>query len=448
VKTASSITTPYRDNANLVLDMTLDVNASNVNRQIWSIVRTICPFLDDVTNSGTLLSQSDSDEETISATSVDKSKQQDPMDGIAIEPLTGGLSNELFVVQTSHPQGVLVRIHPSTDNDSEAWTSGPSLAKAEQHSVVDRETENKLAAWLSAQGIAPIYYGRFTNGRVEEFYPNMTTLSWHEMPTYAPQIARLMADFHRLPVPDEVLTKPINGKWDCESCQFAIIDGWLDTVKNLFSRLPTPKNEAEHDYKEKQQLVQELAREWAWLKTQLADNTPLAGDSLEVQVRARSFFREVVLTHQDCQSLNVLRELSPTNASNSNHNFKLIDFEYAGWNPRAADIANTFCEYCDMNNLRANFETEFPSEQNQNVFLQAYVQRVQPSLAAELSASGLWEPFLATARNEVGRFTLQSHLGWAIWSVVKRNEDSIDFDYLAYAAQRMAGYRLFKSRYY
>jgi thiamine kinase-like enzyme len=438
VKAASS-TTPYRDNAKLVLDMTLDVNASNVNRQIWSIVRTICPFL-DMTNGA--LSQSDSDEETISATSVDKSKQQDPMDGITIHPLTGGLSNELFVVKTSHPQGVLVRIHPSSDNDSEVGISGPPAK--DEHSVVDRETENKLAAWLSAQGIAPIYYGRFTNGRVEEFYPNMATLSWNEMPTYAPQIAMLMADFHRLQVPDEVLTKPTNGKRDCKSCQFAIIDGWLDTVKNRFSTIAENNDKVE-------QLVQELAREWAWLKTQLADTTPLASDSLEVQVRARNFFRDVVLTHQDCQSLNVLRELSPTNVENNNNDnnsFKLIDFEYAGWNPRAADIANTFCEYCDMNNLRANFEADFPSEQNQNVFLQAYVQRVQPSLAAELSASCLWEPFLATARNEVGRFTLQSHLGWAIWSVVKSKEDSIDFDYLAYAAQRMAGYRLFKSRYY
>ena len=51
---------------------------------------------------------------------------------------------------------------------------------------------------------------------------------------------------------------------------------------------------------------------------------------------------------------------------------RLIDFEYAGFNPRALDIANTWLEHCDMNNLKPNYEKEFPSLEQQRFYLTRY----------------------------------------------------------------------------
>ena len=143
----------------------------------------------------------------------------------------------------------------------------------------------------------------------------------------------------------------------------------------------------------------------------------------------------------DCQSLNILKDASGS--------IRLIDFEYAGWNPRAADIANTFCEYCDMNNISADYEKEYPSDEAQNDYLKNYVLQSSPDLAQQLSALQQWESFLAPIRSEIGRFSLLSHLGWSIWCIVKAKEESaIDFDYLAYARHRMDGYYLSKKKYF
>ena len=58
------------------------------------------------------------------------------------------------------------------------------------------------------------------------------------------------------------------------------------------------------------------------------------------------------------------------------------------------------------------------------------------------------ELFLSTLRQEIGRFTLLSHMGWAIWGVLKKLEDcAIEYDYIEYTRHRMDGYKLFKSLY-
>lgn len=427
-----SATTKYRDNADLVLAKTLDVHVSeeNLYEQIWSIVNTLCPFLDEND------SISDNDDPTMPVSTSHKVAMMINTSALTIKPLTGGLSNELFIVRTSHPQGVLVRIHPSIGGDL----------------LIDREKENKLVAWLSSQGIGPTYYGRFTNGRVEEFYPNVTPLSCHEMAQFAPQIASHMADFHNLRAPNNILPKP-----NCleKSSHFVAIDAWFAAV---FNRLGQSTEGVNGEEKDEIKLSQEMHKEWMWVKDCLGENgsKEVINDRSPVKCKALKFIREMVLTHQDCQSLNILKDTSVPSSESIKHDIKLIDFEYSGWNPRAADIANTFCEHCDMNNLCARYENEYPSEHDQNVFLKAYVARADPILAAGHVNTGdhsnvdpkTEEEFLSTLRHEIARFTLLSHVGWAVWAVLKNLEDSgIDFDYLEYARHRMDGYKLFKSLY-
>jgi ethanolamine kinase len=135
----------------------------------------------------------------------------------------------------------------------------------------------------------------------------------------------------------------------------------------------------------------------------------------------------------DAQSLNFLK------SSNDFDDLKLIDFEYSGMHPRAADIANTFCEYCDMNNLKGRWEEEYPTEAQQEEFLDAYLARCE----VEMDAASRQQ-----FQHEVNKHALVSHLGWATWSVLQHSLSDIDFDYLAYARHRMDGYRYFKKKYW
>jgi thiamine kinase-like enzyme len=319
---------------------------------------------------------------------------------LEVRPLSGGLSNELFVVTSlSTLVSVLVRIHPP-----------------ENHTIVDRDVENRLVAWLSQQGMAPIFYGRFENGRVEEFYADVSPLRSQEMKDYAPKIARVLSDFHRLEVPATILAKPTTNvpSW------FLTVDEWVESIQHV------------HDTTNLA-LCEKIATEWKWLRHWLLEEHALED---EAERGALRWVRQNVLTHMDGQSLNVLKQV---NATNGQGPIRLIDFEYSGWNPRAADLANTFCEFCDMNNLKGDYETEFPCTQVQNDFLMAY-----------LEGTSLQEPsdaVIRVLRQEIGRFTLLSHLGWAAWGVIM-SRSVIEFDYIQYSRHRMDGYDHHKEQFF
>ena len=134
---------------------------------------------------------------------------------------------------------------------------------------------------------------------------------------------------------------------------------------------------------------------------------------------------------------------------------------------QAADIANTFCEYCEFSNLCADCDKEYPSPAQQDDFFWNYLLESNPTLAKQFSSytrrqdgesnAGClnsencdieWELFSTTLQQEVGRFSLLSHLGWSIWSIVKAQEKGgIDFDYRMYARHRMDGYAWAKKKF-
>lgn len=468
--------TMYRDNASAILPVSVNPHSPSRDDQIRRVAVMLCPSL--VHDEADLSLIKPNALNASSATSL-SSGMTPSYSALSVKPLLGGLSNELFIVsrQDSQPFSVLVRIHPEgcfTDSH------GPPAAPFDDstnstHSIVDRNIENKLVAWLSQQGMAPIFYGRFLNGRVEEFYRNVAPLSSAEMPLYGPRIAEAMADFHALQAPsDKVLPKlatcDIENIDDTDQpCRMVMVSQWFQAMED------DPYHTVDPDF------VATLCNEWEWLQEQLDPKRPQrllqqskegSGPSLTwAESRAMELIHEEVVTHMDCQSLNILKDASaPATVASP---IRLIDFEYAGWNPRASDIANTFCEYCDMNNFAADYEQQFPSVNDQNSYLKAYVQRADPSFADELSAAGeeAWEQCLTVLRNEVGRFTLLSHLGWAVWAVLKHNEQGNiseseddddddddnsknndeaggEFDYLKYARLRMEGYEYSRALYF
>lgn len=365
--------TVYVDNAAVILSLRVD--PFNSSSSILQIVTTLCPFL------------TDQEEEFEGVLHSNKS----PAASLRVQPLTGGLSNQLWVVSSPNAS-VLVRVHPDCSK------------------IVDREIENKVCAFLSRQRMAPKFYGRFVHGRVEEFYDNHVPLTWKDMPLYATEIARLMACLHQQEIPDDILPNEHATEGDI----WYRITEWYEMARDLWDQ-------------ESLELLDQMHQEWKWLRSVLELRPPHL-------TAAEQLCREVTVTHMDAQSLNLLRD--PTG-----HHLKLIDFEYAGRNPRAVDIANTFCEFCDMNNLKADWEKEYPETETQNRFLRAYLRTLPMQNDPD-------EIFVATMRHCIGQYTLVSHLGWAIWAMVQEKLSDIEYDYVAYARHRMEGYQYFKRKYW
>ncbi|KAG7364059.1 choline/ethanolamine kinase [Nitzschia inconspicua] len=490
----------YRNNPYQIAPFSIDttVSTERLHAQITQVIQVLCPFLIMSENNNTT----------------------NPHPPLSIRPLTGGLSNHLFLVSARdtpittatataaiNTTTVLVRIHPDSacghnessqndDGSSSSSSSSSSDSSSSSFSIVNRELENRFAVWLATQktstsgcssnnsnnnnSLAPTVFGRFRNGRIEEFYDNVRPLSCPEMKRYAPYIAPQMAAFHLLPDPSsDILPRP---KQETATV-YQTIETWLKQAQELFLLPDDPT----HDTEQQHNMVQRLGEEWTWLKEQLS-NPPvlLCNDVSPIQQAGRQFIRRIAITHMDCQPLNILipnnnhpdtswcsdsnnnnnsssssTSSSSTNGSNETKDAKvdflrLIDFEYSGWNPVAADIANTFCEYCEMSNLKADYEAEYPSNDQQDEFFWYYCSAYpvdddhpQFAMIPRNRNTDAWKEFSQSLQQEVGRFSLLSHLGWAIWSVVKSNEkDGVDFDYLVYANHRMEGYDWAKQKFF
>ena len=124
-------------------------NNQAVFNNIKKIVKTVCPLMEHVA-----------------------------VEDISIRRVTGGLTNMLYLVTghekkpviTGQKHTCLVRVHDSKDADV----------------FFDREVENRIFAFLSSAGQAPHYFGRFLDGRVEEFYDDAVPLDPKDMaPTKA-----------------------------------------------------------------------------------------------------------------------------------------------------------------------------------------------------------------------------------------------------------------------
>ena len=370
---------------------------------------------------------------------------------LIIRNLTGGLSNHLLTVSIPKTElqpaseedtsTVLIRLHPA--EEMEASSSGSS-------NLFDRNIESQISAELSQAGIAPVYYGRFQNGRIEEFYDGMRTVTCDEMRNerYAKAIAVQLAKLHKLKISSTNDHEEGDAIYKGKGQIWRRIENWICMAKKSAS---AEKGVNNGDDKTRKDMILEMESEWDWLKLQLL-HTDESSSPLPPEVeRAIAFSREVVFAHNDCQSLNILTPVNGEGeAETESFDVRLIDFEYAGMNPRGVDLANTFTECCDMNNLIPDYQNQYPTPSIQDAFLSAYLKEtdVLLSRAVECEESAMDKNlFFSTLRDQIGKYSLLSHLGWAAWAVLQSSTASIEFDYMTYAAIRLEGYRFFKSKY-
>ncbi|RKP24157.1 kinase-like domain-containing protein [Syncephalis pseudoplumigaleata] len=316
---------------------------------------------------------------------------------LEITRLSGALTNRVYEVRFRDP------------NDTK-HTSRRVLLRVYGSGVDKLFSRAKELDWLrklSAVGLGPRLLAVFGNGRLEEYFRSVT-LTHDDLrdPATSEKIAQGMAQLHKLghtyPPPEGH-----KGEWP------VVTREWLPQVRRMVDTMSDAAmarlRQILHTEQSPAALLQQLEHEI---------------DCYEMAVaRVDS---PVVLCHNDLQYGNILR------LRDSPDTLVLIDFEYTGYNPRGYDIANHFCEWM------ANYHgptphhldaAHFPSNEECNRFLHAYLAESldRPPTADEVHA--LW--------GEVEQFIPCSHLVWALWGLLQADRDDIDFDYLAYGAQRL-----------
>lgn len=258
----------------------------------------------------------------------------------------------------------------------------------------DRARENSIFAELARCGIAPRLVALFANGRIEEWLdarhvdlPEMTEDA--VLTGVAVQMARL----HRFQPPDALgLVR--------EPTVWKQMDQWLRACRAL-----QISGGIELDG---------LEREIASLRKVLCALAPA----------------DIVFAHNDLLAGNILRSnADPTSV-------RLIDYEYSGYNYRAFDIGNFFCECMGGTTDGHVDRSRYPTTAQRERFCRAYLDEQRSSHARGPATDN----DVRTLAEKAHSFGMLSHLYWATWALAQSARSTVDFPYTMFARERFAVY--------
>ncbi|KAI8064845.1 kinase-like domain-containing protein [Gilbertella persicaria] len=276
--------------------------------------------------------------------------------------------------------------------------------------IIDRENELDWLARLSHLNIGPSLLGIFGNGRFEEYLPS-TTLTSDDIrdPETSKGIASCLRELH-----DIVTVHPYQpSKHKLEI--WSNIDKWYSVVMGFLPSL--------------------MKKSDGWDKVLNTFNLELLSFEIqECKDVLNSLNSPIVFAHNDTQYGNVLR-LAKTGE------LVVVDFEYAGYNPRGFDLANHFCEwmYDYHSDEPASMQFDkFPTYEEQIRFLTSYIQTPSKFINPDINDQNITPESL---QKEVSMWLMASHLSWGLWGLIQANQSEIDFDYFLFSLQRLNAFR-------
>ncbi|KAG0050954.1 hypothetical protein BGZ83_004247 [Gryganskiella cystojenkinii] len=254
---------------------------------------------------------------------------------LKLERISGAMTNCIYLVSgpsregETLPRKILLRVY------------GIGL-----ESLFSREKELHWLQNLSTMDIGPSLMGIFKNGRFEQ-YVESTTLTKEDLrdPRTSRHIAHRLCELHNIvnvfPPPEGTIPQSQEN-----------IAKWIPLAKaaidKIIAKNPSKKADLEElDFDRLLVEIDEVHREL------LAVHSPL------------------VFAHNDTQYGNILR------TTDEDGELVVIDFEYAGYNTRAFDIANHFCEWtADYHSDRPSIlhPDRYPTRTEQLNFLEAYME--------------------------------------------------------------------------
>ncbi|CAA9995439.1 unnamed protein product [Nesidiocoris tenuis] len=253
-----------------------------------------------------------------------------------------------------------------------------------------------LTCILHREGYAPRFYATFNNGIAYEFVPGVildeTTCKDQSV---FPLVAAMLARFHAIPVDEEEKNNPVL---------------WT-RLRKYFSLIP-------------QQYTSEIKRKRFSEKF----SRGLAGLEETISFLQRNLESEdlkVVFCHNDLLLANVIC---------SDGSVTFIDYEYAGCSYQAFDIGNHFTEFAGVNNI--DF-ARIPDKDFQHDWLKLYLAEYKSAVG---ESGPVTEDEIESLYQVVNKFILVSQVFWSTWALVQAEISELDFDFIDYAAMKMADY--------
>ncbi len=321
---------------------------------------------------------------------------------LQVNKVEGGMTNSLFRISgintpNKEYNSILVRVFGA-------------------EGMIDRDVETCTFAALADRNIAPRYYGRFQNGRVEGWLDNYKPLAlpdFQKKETYL-EIAMKMAELHAgFVVPDELKMfhdEKEPGLWNQ-------LFSWMKQAQEITEYNTATDNERASSLLD----LEVLEQECNWVKSIVSQDA------------------KVGFCHNDLLPANIMKH-------ETSGDVKFIDFEYGGVNYIAFDIANHFNEWAggiENNEGRTDYSL-FPSKEQQIEFVKTYLQTA--STNSKNDDNIVDENTLSSMMIEIEVFLLANHLYWGLWAVNQAAiEGTNEFDYLAYGVNRFNRY--FETKY-
>lgn len=316
--------------------------------------------------------------------------------------------------------------------------------------LVDRDREAKTMVVVSEAGLCSPLYCQFDNGmcygyasgrplQLEDVQEDLASSESEERERakkkeeLARKIALHMARLHSLQLPTSFKEQEhlLWRKYDC----------WLEG-------LPT-ELENDHHFSFAIGTLDALKAETHWLKQEVANTQS-----------------PIVFCHNDLNKPNVIFD-------ESNDVITFVDFEYAGPNYLAFDLANWLCE--------TQIELEdFPSDSYCRRWIAIYIEEVEKLERenAQVREAVCMQDMLLENKQEAGRpagnyntrrevelpqtvvglevgslnkevrvFSLVSHLVWCVWALHQATHSHGDFDYMKYAVLRHTLFVKYRERF-
>lgn len=311
----------------------------------------------------------------LSASMIVDNSTEYPLD-LKVSKISGGITNQLYRVSgLCTTADVLVRLFGA-------------------EGMIDRNIENATYAALARVQLAPKYFGRFANGRIEQWL-TARPLEVCELPLFHKAIARQLGHLHsEFTVPPH-LTDYHNPS---KPALWTQILAWMQQALQA-------KFLSQEDAERAQALdLSQIERELTWLKDEVVPENA-----------------QVAFCHNDVLAANILLL--------QQGDIQLIDFEYGGVNYTAFDIANHFNEYAGGTDTAVPNYDWFPSEQLQTEFVTEYLEASSSPLTVD------------SMLKQVHAFVMVNHLYWGLWAVNQASTEGCnDFDYLLYSSHRIGQY--------
>lgn len=397
----------------------------------------------------------DKDNSSVSESSHKFEKANAIATSLSTTSISGGITNTLFRVAGIH--NALRDVVMNDDNDTKSNNDMKCLFPEfllvrvfGAEGMIDRDVENSTFAALAAANLAPAYWGRFANGRAEEWLEGFRHLGIRELscPKISAAIAIQLARLHNSPNTKQLLSLQKDKE---PSMWLQLEDWWRQAVEATF-----PGNDRDRAAALELSL---LESELAWLKDEV-----VPADSRTAFCHNDLLAANVMLLPQDDVDNKHTTDDGKTATSSetiTNHdNVQFIDFEYGGLNYKAFDIANHFNEFAGGTENAIPVYDWLPNMKQQVYFIKTYLQETK--LIEEEGKRGLEKQHRCRSdmrvevedqqvRNmlrEVQAFIKANHLYWGLWAVNQAaTEGCQEFDYMEYAANRIKQYWVCKRQW-